>query len=37
LKAVLTALDRYVAQDMWDDMRRLQAHGDFVGERVETL
>jgi len=37
LKTVLAALDRYVAQEMWDDMRRLKAHGDFVGEKVETL
>jgi hypothetical protein len=37
LDSVLAALDRYVTQQMWDDMRRLKAHGDFIGETVETL
>jgi hypothetical protein len=37
LKAAFAAIATYVDRDMWDHLRRLEAHGSFIGERLETL
>lgn len=37
LNGAFAALARYVDRTLWDDLRRLEAHGDFIGERVDTL
>jgi hypothetical protein len=37
LNSAFTAIASYVDRELWDDLRRLETHGNFVGERVETL
>jgi hypothetical protein len=37
LGSAFAAIANYVDREIWDDLRRLEAHGEFVGERVETL
>ncbi len=37
LGGALAVLARYVDAEMWDDLRRVEAHGAFVGEKVVTL
>ena len=37
LNSAFAAIASYVDREMWDDLRRLETHRDFVGERVETL
>jgi hypothetical protein len=37
LGSAFAAIASYVDSEIWDDLLRLEAHGDFVGERVETL
>lgn len=37
LNSALGALASYVDREIWDDLRRVELHGSFVGEKVETL
>ena len=37
LNSAFATLASYVDRKMWDDLRRVEPHGDFVGERVEIL
>ncbi|OIO96688.1 MAG: hypothetical protein AUK03_03530 [Anaerolineae bacterium CG2_30_64_16] len=37
LNGVFAALANYVDHRMWEQLRRLEAHGVFTGETVETL
>ncbi len=37
LNVAFAAMATYLDRDMLDQLRALEAHGDFVGERVETL
>ncbi len=37
LNSAFAAIASYVDREIWDALRRLETHGDFVGERVETL
>lgn len=37
LNAAFALMATYLDREMLDDLRRLEAHGAFVGERVETL
>lgn len=37
LNGALGALASYVDREMYDDLRRVDLHGSFVGERIETL
>ncbi len=37
LNAAFALMATYLDRDMWDQLRALEAHGEFVGERVATL
>ncbi len=37
LKDAFAAMANYLDHGMLTDLRRLEAHGDFVGETLETL
>jgi len=37
LGSAFAAIASYMERELWDDLLRLETHGNFVGERVETL
>ncbi len=37
LNGVFAAMATYLDRQMMDDLRRLEPHGQFIGETVETL